>query len=205
MNFHLIDIEKWKRREYYLHYINEVKCSYSVTVNLDITNLAEQKLYPVMLWLLTKTVNEFPEFRTALTDKGVGIYDTMHPSYTIFNKDKKSFSAIWSEYSEDYNEFCNRYNADTEKYKNSVGLFPQKDRPENLFDVSMIPWATFTAFNINVYDDGKYLLPIFTMGKYFEQNNKRLLPLSIQVHHAVCDGYHVSAFIERLQNYIDNF
>ena len=25
----------------------------------------------------------------------------------------------------------------------------------------------FWGFNINVFDDGKFLLPIFTMGKYF--------------------------------------
>ena len=49
------------------------------------------------------------------------------------------------------------------------------------------------------------LLPIFTMGKYFERDGKRLLPLAIQVHHAVCDGYHVGVFVEKLQGYIDQF
>ena len=41
--------------------------------------------------------------------------------------------------------------------------------------------------------------------KYFEREGKRMLPLAIQVHHAVCDGYHVGVFVERLQGYIDNF
>lgn len=39
---------------------------------------------------------------------------------------------------------------------------------------------------------------IFTVGKYFEQDSKKLLPLATQVHHAVCDGYHVSMFVEQL-------
>ena len=69
----------------------------------------------------------------------------------------------------------------------------------------MIPWVTFSAFNLNIYDSGKYLLPIFTMGKAFERDAKRLLPLAIQVHHAVCDGYHVAAFLETLQEKIDIF
>lgn len=30
-----------------------------------------------------------------------------------------------------------------------------------------------------------------------------MLPLAIQVHHAVCDGYHVGKFIEMLQANID--
>lgn len=44
-----------------------------------------------------------------------------------------------------------------------------------------------------------YLLPIFTIGKYFEQNGIIRLPIAIQVHHAVCDGFHVGRFIEELQ------
>ncbi|MBR6751570.1 MAG: type A chloramphenicol O-acetyltransferase, partial [Clostridia bacterium] len=30
-------------------------------------------------------------------------------------------------------------------------------------------------------------------------------PLAIQVHHAVCDGYHVGLFVEKLQKHIDHF
>lgn len=50
-----------------------------------------------------------------------------------------------------------------------------------------------------MYNDGTYLVPIFTIGKYFEQNNKIFIPMSIQVHHAVCDGYHTSRFINEVQ------
>ena len=32
-----------------------------------------------------------------------------------------------------------------------------------------------------------------------------LLPLYIQVHHAVCDGYHLGAFVEKLQEYVNGF
>ena len=63
MAFQLIDLENWERREFYEHFIKEVVCTYSVVVNIDITNLKRQKLYPAMIWLLTKTVNDMPEFR----------------------------------------------------------------------------------------------------------------------------------------------
>ena len=92
MAFKLIDIENWERKEFYEHFINEVVCTYSAVVNLDITNLKGQKLYPAMIWLLTKTVNDMPEFRTSLTAEGLGVYDDMHPMYTVFNKEKKNMS-----------------------------------------------------------------------------------------------------------------
>ena len=205
MAFHLIDMENWDRREFYEHFINEVVCSYSVTVNLDITNLRDARLYPAMIWLLTKTVNEMPEFRTSLTKAGLGIYDSMHPMYTVFNKENKNFSGIWSYYSEHYMEFLKNYDEDVRVYSKSKRYAPKDGTPENSFNISMVPWLEFTSCNLNVYDDGKFLLPIFTMGKYFERGGKRLLPLAIQVHHAVCDGYHVGMFVEKLQTNIIRF
>ncbi len=205
MSFHLIDFKTWERKEFYEHFINEVVCTYSTTVNLDITNLKRMRLYPTIIWLLTKAVNQMPEFRTALTDKGVGIYDEMHPAYTIFNKENENFSAIWTEFHAGYNEFLSAYETDVAKFSSSTHYAPKPDRPSNTFDISMVPWFTFTSFNINVFGEGKYLLPIFTLGKYFDDNGKRLLPISIQVHHAVCDGYHIGKFVETLQTMIDKF
>ena len=39
MGFKLIDLENWSRKEFYLHFINEVVCTYSMNVEMDITAL----------------------------------------------------------------------------------------------------------------------------------------------------------------------
>ena len=54
------------------------------------------------------------------------------------------------------------------------------------------------------HGEGTYLPPIFTIGHYVEQNNKKHMPLAIQVHHAVCDD-HVGKFAESLQGMAMNF
>ena len=91
------------------------------------------------------------------------------------------------------------------KYSRSTRYTPKAGTPENSFNISMLPWTEFRSVNINVYDEGKFLLPIFTMGKFFERDEGRFLPLAIQVHHAVCDGYHVGMFVEKLQKKIYEF
>jgi chloramphenicol O-acetyltransferase type A len=201
----LIDMENWERKEFYDHYMNNVVCTYSLTANLDITSIKNEQLYPAMLWLLTQTVNDMKEFRTALTPEGVGVFESMHPSYTIFNSENKNFSVIWTEYDADYTVFLARYKADLSKYKTSTQLAPKEHKPLNTFDVSMLPWVSFSSFNLNVYNSGKYLLPIFTMGKTFTDAENTKLPIAMQVHHAVCDGYHISVFIEKLQEKINHF
>ena len=169
MSHHIIDFHNWERKEFYEHFTNEVICTYSTTVNLDITNLKRYRLYPSLIWLLTKAVNQMPEFRTALTDEGVCIYDEMHPAYTIFNKDNKNFSAIWTEFNSDYNIFLRSYELDTAKYSSSVKYAPKPDRPSNSFDISMVPWFTFISFNINVFSDVKYLSFLhFFIARFFE-------------------------------------
>ena len=83
MALKLIDMDTWECREFYEHFISEVVCTYSAVVNMDITNLKGQKLYPAMIWLLTKTVNDMPEFRTSLTPEGLGIpIRIRHPGWS---------------------------------------------------------------------------------------------------------------------------
>jgi len=205
MALRLIDVDKWERREFYEHFIKDVVCSYSVTVELDITPLKDERLYAAMIWLLTCTVNEMEEFRTVLTKDGPGIYDSMHPMYTVFNKENKNFSGIWSYHSAKYSDFLQNYLRDSTEYSMSKKYAPKDGTPENSFNISMLPWTAFTSVNLNVYDEGKFLLPIFTIGKYTDRDNKRYIPLAIQVHHAVCDGYHVGLFTEKLQEKIYSF
>ena len=207
MAFKIIDRENWSRKEYFEHYFSNVPCTYSMTTKLDITKIIEskKKLYPAMLYYLTTIVNRHVEFRIAFNkDNELGVYDEMLPCYTIFHKDTETFSNLWTVYCKDYEEFYKMYENDLRQYGNQKGMFGKPDVPDNCFTVSMIPWVSFEGFNLNLQKGYDYLLPIFTMGKYYEENGRILLPLAIQVHHAVCDGFHVCRFINELQELINN-
>lgn len=212
MNFNKIDIENWSRKPYFEQYLKNRPCTYSLTANLDITSILKYirneniKLYPAMIYMITTIVNRHEEFRTSIDENGnVGIWDEMNPSYTVFQKDSETFSNIWTEYNSDFNKFYESYLKDIEMYGNIKEFCPKPDAPKNTFPISSIPWITFTGFNLNLYAGANYLLPIFTMGKYFTQEGKTLLPISVQVHHAVCDGFHVSRFINECQEIINEY
>lgn len=207
MAFKIIDRENWSRKEYFEHYFSNVPCTYSMTNKLDITKIIEskKKLYPAMLYYLTTIVNRHVEFRIAFNkDNELGVYDEMLPCYTIFHKDTETFSNLWTVYCKDYEEFYKMYENDLRQYGNQKGMFGKPDVPDNCFTVSMIPWVSFEGFNLNLQKGYDYLLPIFTMGKYYEENGRILLPLAIQVHHAVCDGFHLCRFINELQELINS-
>ncbi|MPM60173.1 Chloramphenicol acetyltransferase [bioreactor metagenome] len=206
MNFNIINKEEWHRKEYFDHYFNEIPCTYSMTVKLDITKIknSDRKLYPTILYFITKVVNRHSEFRTAIDINGnLGVFDEMLPCYTVFNKESETFSNIWTQYCDSYDEFCKLYEKDIEMFGYVKKMIAKPDIPENNFPVSMIPWTTFDGFNLNLQKGYQYLLPIFTMGKYYEENSRYILPLAIQVHHAVCDGFHVSRFVNELQELVE--
>ena len=62
----------WNRKEHFHHYLNTVSCRYGMTVNLDITLLRaalkkrNYKLYPAVIHLLSRCVNQHKEFRMTL-------------------------------------------------------------------------------------------------------------------------------------------
>ena len=204
-NFTTIDKDNWNRKEYFDHYYSELPCTYSMSAKMEITAIKKdgRKLYPSLLYFITKVVNEHSGFRMSFDENGnLGFFDKMLPCYTVFHRDSETFSNIWTDYTDDYTEFCNSYHHDIEKFGSVKRMNAKLNVPENNFPVSMIPWTSFDGFNLNLKKGYAYLLPIFTIGKFYEGNGKYILPLAIQVHHAVCDGFHVCRFINELQEYL---
>lgn len=209
--FKLIEKDTWKRKPYFDHYFNQIRCTYSITVNIDISkvitfkNKHHTKLYPLLIYALTKAVNNHEEFRTAINNKGeLGVWDTLLPCYTVFHKENETFSNLWTEWNDNLMAFLSSYERDIEMFGANYDIDAKPGIPANTFPISSLPWATFTGYNLNIFADGSYLLPIFTYGKYFQQDDKYLIPLSIQVHHAICDGFHVSRLINEIQQICNN-
>lgn len=206
MEFTPLDLKTWDRTEYFTHYLSDVPCTYSMGFKLNVSKAKQrpQKLYPLLLHSIATIVNRHEEFRTALNAQGVpGVYDQMHPSYTIFHRDNQTFSSLWTEYTSDLSDFCAAYEQDLSVYGSVHKLEAKPNPPENVFPVSMVPWYSFESFNLNLQKGYDYLIPIFTLGKYYEENGALLMPLSLQVHHSVCDGFHVCRFVEELQALLD--
>ena len=73
MAFHPIDRDTWDRAEPFEHYFSQVPCFYSMTVDLDVTELKRRggRFYPAVLYSLAVIVNRHREFRMAFNEEGV--------------------------------------------------------------------------------------------------------------------------------------
>ncbi len=95
MNFTRIDLNTWNRREHFALYRQQIKCGFSLTTKLDITAsrtaLTETgyKFYPLMIYLISRAVNQFPEFRMAMKDNELIYWDQSDPVLLSFIKKPK--------------------------------------------------------------------------------------------------------------------
>lgn len=207
MKLKKIDLNDWSRKDWFERFYSNIPCTYSMTVRIDVSKIfdAGVKLYPALIYCLTAAVNKHEEFRTSFNSRGeLVVYEEIHPSYTVKTKENENFSVLWTRFERDFLEFERRCRKDIEEHAHKGLLEPKAGMPENVFSISMIPWIEFEGFNLNLPKGSGYLLPIFTFGKFKREGAVVSIPLAVQVHHAVCDAYHLAGFLEDLQAEIDS-
>lgn len=213
MTFTPIDLTTWPRAQIFYYFSRMAPTGYSLTVNLDVTRLlrdlkeAGVKFFPAYLWLVTKHLNRQQEFKLAQLDGVLGYYDTLTPLYAHFHRDDRTFSLMWTAWDPSFPGFYRSYLENQQTFGDHHGILsqPQTPPPANAYTVSCLPWVSFTHFAVHSYENKPYYFPSLEAGKFFTQDGRTLMPLSITCHHAATDGCHVADFLESLQADMDAF
>ncbi len=211
LQFTPIDPATWPRAEEFHYFSKIAPTGYTICVDMDVTILrkalkdAGRKFFPAYLYLVTRSINLQQEFKTALKDGALGFYESLTPLYACFHEDDKTISLMWTEYDESFERFYSAYLQDAAMYGSKRGLLSKPGMPpENSYIVSCVPWVSFSSFSLHSYAVRDYFFPSMEAGKFFERDEKKLMPLSVTAHHAATDGYHMSLFFNELQRLMDH-
>jgi chloramphenicol O-acetyltransferase type A len=202
--FEVIDIEKWSRKDHFLFFREFEEPFFGVTLRADMTKAyrkAKENGYSFFLLYLHAALvaaNEVENFRMRINDGEVRLYDAVHASPTI-NRPDGTFGFSYLSYKTDFHEFVENAKAEIEKVKNGTGLKPAVSG-ENVIHFSAIPWLDFSAISHARSFSLPDSCPKISFGKMTEFQGKWTMPISIHVHHALVDGYHVGLFVEKFQN-----
>lgn len=207
-HFETIDLNTWERGALFHFYINEMRIVMSLTVDIDVTPLRcfvkENKLnfYPTMIWLVSSVINAHDEFKYGWDDEDRLIkWETISPSYAHFHKTDAHFVKMVTPFTEDLFDFHARFLYDRARSEEWQGILPKQ--PPNYFDVTCLPWVHYRHFDLHVFDEGRFLAPVVSWGKYETVDGRTLMPLTMNIHHAVADGFHLSRFFTEVQAMID--
>lgn len=210
--YEVVDLSSYYRKDVYRHFTEDVKCSTSITSDVDVTSLVAfckdngLNFYITFLFLLSKILNSKEDYRYSYDFRSgeVRLYKKVSPSHYIFHDDTKTFTICYTEYDKDFATFYARAKNDIEKAKarRDYGL---DDAHPNYFDASYISWINYSSLNIELPDGYIYLNPIINWGRYTEKEGKLMLPLSVRMNHAIADGYHISYVFTCLSAFIQEF
>ena len=211
MNFKKIDMNTWQRAESYTFFTTQNRCKINMTMQLDVTNLIKTikqnklRCYPVFTYITSKVINRHDEFKMNYDENGdLILYDVVHPRYPIFHDSDKRLSILWTNYSENFQTFYEQFISDVNQYGQKRSMAAKGKYPPNCFDMSCLPWSSFTSFDCPPTKDTVWLPPFVMVGKFYPKDDKILLTVSLSVHHCVCDGYHVSRFFDEFQSLAEN-
>ena len=208
MNYTKVDLDTWERGTLFRYYIDDLRMVISLTVDVDAAPLVafvkERSLpfYPVMIWVVSKVLNAHDEFKYSWDEAGDLIrWDSISPFWADFHPEDRNFTKQVTEYDENLEVFLARYEADRRTNRDLRGVVP--DQPKNSFDLSCLPWVRYRHLDLHVFDEGKFLAPVVTWGKYEWEGERAMMPLSMNIHHAVADGFHVAGFFNEVQEVIN--
>lgn len=198
-----IDLSTWSRQKTFDHFNSYEYPQFNVCAQLDITKTFEYltahniSKYNAVLWMVSHAANGVAEIRYRIRQGGVVEHDRVDPSFAVLTDEGNlAFCAV--EYGREIREFFYRVEQGIAETKANPTM---DDEPgvDNLLYISCIPWINFTSISHPLKVDSTDCIPRISWGKFTEKRGEVSMPVSLQLHHGLADGYHAGLFFEQME------
>jgi chloramphenicol O-acetyltransferase type A len=202
------DIANWNRKSQFEFFKSYEDPFFNVTANLEVTNLYNfckkhnLSFSLACIFVALKSINEIDEFKLRIQNNKVYNFEKVDIGSTILNDDN-TFSFCYYNYNPSIFEFDKAGKQVIENHKKGI-VFEPKEEMLNLVHCSTLPWISFTGFkHARKGDEAEKGIPKIIFGKLFEENKIKKIPFSVEVSHALMDGYHVALLFNKMQQFIN--
>lgn len=199
-----IEVTSWARRQHFELFRAFANPFFSVCVDVDATAAWEASrgagalsFYVFTLFHSLRAANETEAFRTRLRGDRVWVHDSVRASATVLRTDETFGFGIFPP-AASFAEFNARAIPEMARAKQPRALEIPRPGEDDLIYHSSLPWMRFTAFS-NALNGGKDSVPRVVFGKCAERDGRWLMPVAVEVHHALVDGLDVARYLERFQ------
>ncbi len=198
-----LNIENWARKEQYHFFKQFEEPFWGVCVPIDCTKayrVAKEKGYSFSQYYLYQSLvaaNDTECFKYRILEDEVYIFDKVDASVVVL-RENHSFGFSYTPFCRDFSEFVEGMNSEVQRVQSSEGLMPPFIS-DCVIHFSVLPWLDFMSNSHARSFSYKDSSPKISYGKMTIKGKKRTMPVSIHVHHALMDGFHVGQFVERFQ------
>lgn len=195
-------MECYSRKKHFDYFRGLAYPYMGATVNMDITKLVAEikaKKRPFFLticYAVAGAANGVPEFRQRIVGDGIAEYEHCKTSHTVALEDG-TYCYCTLDSDMPLAKFIPYAVRAQERAKHVKNTEDNPDEVSGLIFISTLPWMSYTAIiqPVPIPADSN---PRITWGRYFEQDGKVLIPISVLCNHALVDGLHIARFYELL-------
>ena len=208
MEYSLISMEDDVRKDHFAYFQGMGYPYVGVTVQVEITDwLAAVKarkhpFFHSFLYAAANAANQVRELRRRIMDGNVIEYKKCLSSYTLA-LENGSYCYCTLDTDQPFPEFLEYAKNEQQKAAAQAGIDDGKDALA-LFFISSLPWLSYSAL-VQPVPSPADSNPRITWGRYFTQENKIWIPVSLLCHHALVDGLHLNRFFEQLDGQLQAF
>ena len=204
-----IDMENWSRREHY-EFFSKMKSPFvGLTAEVDCTNAHRRakemgvSFYAYYLYLSVVATNRIEEMKYRIIDGEVYELDKIVAGSTAARKDG-TFAFIYIPTADSFEEFYKAFQKEIDEVNHSTGLrLNDDDVKYNHVRYSVLPWISFTAIMHPTNFISNDAVPRIVFGKYHPVDGRLMMPVSVEVHHGLMDGYHIARYFEEFQSLLN--
>jgi len=200
-----LDLESWPRLAVFQFFRHFDKPYFNVCVQLDVTRLVQIcrqtsiSSFVAYHYLALKAANEIPEFHYRLSGEQVIIHPAVHGGSTLLLANE-TFSFVYFNYHDDFGQFAAEMKRASERVKAGPEKFLPRDDHDALIHFTTLPWISFTSFSHARNWGRDDSVPKIAFGRFTKTGDRLLLPMSVEVHHALMDGLHVGRLVNKIES-----
>lgn len=202
----IIDIENWNRKAHYNHFLGLKDPYFAVTIPFNVTKAFKFSknnnisFFAKYLHDCVKAINAVENLKYRIVDNNVVAYDVIHASATLMRSDN-TYGFSFIDFNEDLNLFIKNIESEKVRIEKTADLYPPKNGLDCIH-CSAMPWLYYTGHKEPVSGTLESV-PKVSFSKAIKNGEDLLMNVSINVNHALADGYHVSLFSEKFQHFLN--
>ncbi|TYA71993.1 CatA-like O-acetyltransferase [Seonamhaeicola marinus] len=201
----IIDIENWNRKAHYNHFMGLKDPYFAVTIPFNVTKAYtfskdnNISFFAKYLHDCIRAINAVENLKYRIEDDKVVAYDVIHASATIMRSDN-TYGFSFIDFDEDLNTFIQNIEKEKQRIEHSKDLYPPKNGLDCIH-CSAMPWLYYTGHKEPV-SGALESVPKVSFSKAIKKGTELSMNVSINVNHALADGYHVGEFSEKFQHFL---
>jgi len=205
-----IDLQNWSRLDTYNHFAAFELPFFNICSNIDITpvyqkcKINKQSISLALQYCCLEAANAIDEFKLRILDGRVVQYDVIHAGAIVLLPDNNIRFCMY-EHTTEFAEFESKASITRQKVLDSRQTQP-RSQEQDVIHFSVLPWISFTSISHPRGLNNKMeSIPKITLGKFFKNDGRVMLPISVEVNHCLMDGYHIGLFDKQLEQAIIGF